>query len=864
MSTAEQLPAMRSSEMFSHTARKNYRMEKPVNRNRYEVKKKPSYEEVQMNTFSGKGKTGILVAFAVLLMPLLGVGTASAYEVGEKVDLMVPDMAEFAVDPEVHQFTCRAITDHAVWFVQDTSAVNGKGGLGDSTFAPRIVWGSDPSVNLVDPAEFATLTQTFENSVWGTVTAICGIPDDINNDGKVVVVLASMPSEYSSSQGATSSRNNMYYVDPEFFEIEGTELEVCFININPYSTLAETMPSAVDMRLWNSANALAKLALISNDPDEEPWIMTGLGEYAQHSVFGLTSSGTAKHGIYEIMNEFRKAPYIELINVNAGNQKFAYASSRGQQFLWFMYLAQREGEDLISAIAQDYQHAGMQSIAYAIDPSYDPETAVNDLVVPIYFDWLICNLHNDFRSDYMGGIYMYDFLEGTDWEEWAHSNQGASAAFSKVFNSFPIEGYVSGLAGMSGPIWASQYIKFFNYDQSWQTYLNGQYTDGRGARGAINSRWQGLIIVCDDSLKQFESITPISFDDLYNTSFNLTGEFTYLILTNNNPGGATSMRYYISNDYTVPETATAIHQNSVVSQFITVYTALVNESDELEGYDWVGPIFEATLGDSTVNLKMTSFYSTLWTGIFSAWNSGTYSLSLSGYDSTGHYVESIRDVAVGYADTDISLELDYASLFVPRGGAPTGAMITLAETDALGLVMESSISLESARGCMTSVLAGPVAIPDVNGTLSFASSTNEASVYRYTDQGWIKLNSWMQNGDISASVDQGGIYALGEGLGVFSPEIPAQLILGANAPNPFTAQTAISFGLPVSGNVRVNVFDMTGRLVNTLANEEMAAANHTIVWDGTDINGNTVGAGVYFCRLEAAGQVLTQKMLKVQ
>ncbi len=57
---------------------------------------------------------------------------------------------------------------------------------------------------------------------------------------------------------------------------------------------------------------------------------------------------------------------------------------------------------------------------------------------------------------------------------------------------------------------------------------------------------------------------------------------------------------------------------------------------------------------------------------------------------------------------------------------------------------------------------------------------------------------------------------------------------------------------------------MTGRLVTTLANEEMAAANHTVVWDGTDATGASVGAGVYFCRLETAGEVLTQKMLKVQ
>lgn len=180
------------------------------------------------------------------------------------------------------------------------------------------------------------------------------------------------------------------------------------------------------------------------------------------------------------------------------------------------------------------------------------------------------------------------------------------------------------------------------------------------------------------------------------------------------------------------------------------------------------------------------------------------------------------------------------------------------------MALETSAPVGTVRGRMTGVLAGPVAIPDVNGTLSFASATDQAAIYRYTEDAWVKLESWMQNGKISAAVEEGGIYALGEGIGVFAPELPAQLVLGANAPNPFSAQTAISFGLPVEGNVRVNVFDMSGRLVNTLANEEMAAANHTLIWDGTDMNGNTVGTGVYFCRLEAAGQVLTQKMLKVQ
>ncbi len=823
-----------------------------------------------MNRISGKGKVGFIAVFAVLLMPLLGIGTASAYEVGDQVNVLVPDLQEFPADPVLEQFTCRAITEHAIWLVQDISSVDNKGGFDDTTFVPKVVWGSDPEENLVDPDWFNnTLITTFESDVWSAVTSIAGTPVDIDGNGKMVIVLAAVPTKYNSSQTSQTSRNEMYVVDPEFFEIEGVAQEVCYINIHPYTVGVDEFTTADEMRLWNTPNALAYLSMVQSDPLEELWLIRGIAELAQHEVFGYTKTTIGEnnaHGLFECLKNFRLSPYIELTSITAGNPKYGYAASRGQQFLWFMYLAQRLGDSVIQSIAMDTDHVGMQSIAYAIDPNYDEETAVNDLVVPIYFDWLVCNLHNDYRSDFANGIYKYDFLEGTEDEDWAHAGPGASAAFTLSFTSYPIEGKIAvPQFAMQGPVWAMQYCRFNDYTEDWQTYFNGQYSDGSGARPAINSRWEGVIVTCDDDAMEFQAVTPLTFDELYNTEFTLTGGDTYLIVTNNNPGGPTEMRYYISNIIDPPETETTVHQNSVMSQFVTVYTALVDEeTNEPEGYDWIGPVFEASLGDSTVNIKMESFFGAIWTGVFSAWDSGTYQLSFAGYDSTGTYVQGLRDLAVGYADTDITLELDYASLYVPRGGAPTGAMITLAETDALGMALESSASIGTARGRMTGVLAGPVSIPDVNGTISFVSSTNEASVYRYAEQGWVKLDSWMQNGKVSASVDEGGIYALGEGIGVFAPEIPAQLVLGANAPNPFSAQTAISFGLPVDGSVRVNVFDMSGRLVNTLVNGEMAAANHTLVWDGTDMNGSTVGAGVYFCRLEAAGQVLTQKMLKVQ
>ncbi len=863
MSVPVEIPERKkSSDMSGQQLKSTYRGFVSGVSNRYEVK--TSYEEVQMNTFSGKGRYGLVAAFAVLLMPLLGIGNASAIEVNDHVNVRVPDLRQFASAPAEHRFTCRAVTDHAVWLVEDTSFVDGKGGFEDTTFVPKIVWGSNDTLNMVDPADFAALTAAFENDVWGTVTDVCGVPTDINGDGKVVIILASLPTTFNDTSSQTANaRRNMYYADTTFNKIEGEAMEVFYLNIHPFTRVVGYMPISTDLRKWNLANGLSNLCLNSVQPAEEEWVKRGIAGVMQYRCFGLTASGAQKYGLCKAMNVFLMTPTLDLAALS-GSEYNDYAGSRGQQFLWFMYLAQRQGDSIISTIAKDTVNTGMLSVALAIDPSAKVETAVQDVVVPLYFDWLVCNLHNDFRSDYASGKYKYDFLAGTAMEDWAHVNQGT--AFTLSFNTYPISGLtVEVKNGMVAPIWASQYCKFEGYTQPWLTTLNAEYTDGRGANGAINSRWEGLIVKCNDEADNFVSVETISFDSLYNTSFTLTEPNTYIILTNNNPGGALLMRYYISNDTVVPDVEVAVHPNVIATQYLTTYCSLVDpDSLTVEGFDWIGPIFEATLGDSTLNIKMTSFYSTVWQGVFNAWAAGNYELSYSGYDSTGHYVEALRDVAVGFVDTDVSLDIESARLDVPRSGAPAGSMVTLAETGALDFAIQSRMPIQEARGRMTGIVAGPVAITDVNGTLSFASSSNETAVYRYTANGWVMLNSWLQGGYVSTAVEEGGVYALGEGIGVFSPEIPAQLVLNGNAPNPFAAQTAISFGLPVSGNVTLNVYDMSGRLVTNIANEEMAAANHTIVWDGTDSTGSQVGAGVYFCRLETAGQVLTQKMLKVQ
>jgi len=94
-----------------------------------------------------------------------------------------------------------------------------------------------------------------------------------------------------------------------------------------------------------------------------------------------------------------------------------------------------------------------------------------------------------------------------------------------------------------------------------------------------------------------------------------------------------------------------------------------------------------------------------------------------------------------------------------------------------------------------------------------------------------------------------------------TPELPAAFALHQNVPNPFNPSTLIAFDLPRAEHVRLSVFDVSGRLVATLADRMMEPGRQEIRWDGRDATGNTTSSGIYFYRLMAGDYVETRKMV---
>jgi beta-glucuronidase len=98
-------------------------------------------------------------------------------------------------------------------------------------------------------------------------------------------------------------------------------------------------------------------------------------------------------------------------------------------------------------------------------------------------------------------------------------------------------------------------------------------------------------------------------------------------------------------------------------------------------------------------------------------------------------------------------------------------------------------------------------------------------------------------------------------LGVDEPVagIPSQVRLEQNFPNPFNPTTVVRYHVPVASIVRLSVYDLLGREVALLVNEENAPGSYAVRFDAGGL-----ASGAYYCRLSTGGSVYTRAMLLVR
>jgi hypothetical protein len=89
-----------------------------------------------------------------------------------------------------------------------------------------------------------------------------------------------------------------------------------------------------------------------------------------------------------------------------------------------------------------------------------------------------------------------------------------------------------------------------------------------------------------------------------------------------------------------------------------------------------------------------------------------------------------------------------------------------------------------------------------------------------------------------------------------SPDIPGDFVLHANYPNPFNPTTVINYSVPKPCHVTMKVFDILGREIATLINEEEIPGNFKV-----EFNADHLSGGIYFYQMKTDGLIFTKKMV---
>ncbi|MBE0433760.1 T9SS type A sorting domain-containing protein, partial [candidate division WOR-3 bacterium] len=83
-------------------------------------------------------------------------------------------------------------------------------------------------------------------------------------------------------------------------------------------------------------------------------------------------------------------------------------------------------------------------------------------------------------------------------------------------------------------------------------------------------------------------------------------------------------------------------------------------------------------------------------------------------------------------------------------------------------------------------------------------------------------------------------------------------------PNPFVSATKIAYLCTRPADLRIDIFDVDGRLVRNLPDPNMGQGTQSAVWDGCDDAGRRLAAGVYFVHLETPQGCFTKKIVKLK
>ncbi|MBN2280306.1 MAG: T9SS type A sorting domain-containing protein [Candidatus Marinimicrobia bacterium] len=103
------------------------------------------------------------------------------------------------------------------------------------------------------------------------------------------------------------------------------------------------------------------------------------------------------------------------------------------------------------------------------------------------------------------------------------------------------------------------------------------------------------------------------------------------------------------------------------------------------------------------------------------------------------------------------------------------------------------------------------------------------------------------------------LYRVANAIHTDNQNIPENFALMQNYPNPFNPVTTIGYQIPTAGNVRIEIFDLSGKLVETLVSDIKQAGDYSVIW-----NAQNVSSGIYLYRMQVGNYNSVRKCIRLK